>query len=48
MERIANEQSYRKCNGFTIITSFYTMNKYSKTNLTKFKNKWAEENAQKI
>jgi hypothetical protein len=48
MERIANEQTYRKCNGFTIITSFYTMNKYSKTNLTKFKNYSAEENILKI
>jgi hypothetical protein len=27
MERIAKEQTYRKCNGFTILTSLYMMNK---------------------
>jgi hypothetical protein len=36
MERIAKEQTYRKCNGFTPLTLLYTMNKYSKTNLSIF------------
>jgi hypothetical protein len=39
MERIALEQAYRKCYGFTVLISLYTMNKYSKTNLSNFKSK---------
>jgi predicted metal-dependent hydrolase len=47
MDTIAKEQSKRSYNGFIILTAYYTMNKYSKTNLLLFKNKWAEENVQK-
>jgi hypothetical protein len=48
MDRIAREQTVRKCNGFTMLTSLYAMNKYNKTNLSSFKSKWAEENIQKM
>jgi hypothetical protein len=39
MDTIAKEQSQRKWNGFILLTSYFTMNKYSKTSLTLFKSK---------
>jgi hypothetical protein len=47
MDRIAKEQAYRKYNGFIVLAYYYTMNKYSKTSLSNFMSKWAEENVQK-
>jgi hypothetical protein len=39
METITEEQSKRKWNGFTVLTRFYTINKFSKTGLATFKAK---------
>jgi hypothetical protein len=48
METVVKEQCNRKWNGFILITRFYTMNKYSKTELATFKAKWAEDNVQEL
>jgi hypothetical protein len=47
MDKIPKEQACRKYNGFIVLISYYTMNKYSKTGLSNFKSKWAEENVQR-